>query len=132
MNLAEYLNQGIAQEDATAAEYLSVDSFYLTMVLTFKEDNTYTITLDENSVDAAVEQLKIDIRGGMEKYLVDMMAQMGVVMTIDEIMKASNTTMDKLMDEFFSDEMVEQMVDGASSEGKFQGKERQNIPVRRA
>ncbi|MFR3880533.1 MAG: hypothetical protein ACLTX9_09450 [Oscillospiraceae bacterium] len=29
MNLAEYLNQGIAQEDATAAEYLSVDSFYL-------------------------------------------------------------------------------------------------------
>lgn len=122
MNLAEYLNQGIAQEDATAAEYLSVDSFYLTMVLTFKEDNTYTITLDENSVDAAVEQLKIDIRGGMEKYLVDMMAQMGVVMTIDEIMKASNTTMDKLMDEFFSDEMVEQMVDGASSEGKFKAK----------
>ena len=105
MNLAEYLNQGIAQEDATAAEYLSVDSFYLTMVLTFKEDNTYTITLDENSVDAAVEQLK-----------------MGVVMTIDEIMKASNTTMDKLMDEFFSDEMVEQMVDGASSEGKFKAK----------
>ena len=43
MNLAEYLNQGIAQEDATAAEYLSVDSFYLTMVLTFKEDNTYTL-----------------------------------------------------------------------------------------
>ena len=38
MNLAEYLNQGIAQEDAMAAEYLSVDSFYLTMVLTFKED----------------------------------------------------------------------------------------------
>ncbi len=122
MNLAEYLNQGIAQEDATAAEYLSVDSFYLTMVLTFKEDNTYTITLDENSVDAAVEQLKIDIRGGMEKYLVDMMAQMGVVMTIDEIMKASNTTMDKLMDEFFSDEMVEQMVGGTSSEGKFKAK----------
>lgn len=122
MNLAEYLNQGIAQEDATAAEYLSVDSFYLTMVLTFKEDNTYTITLDENSVDAAVEQLKTDIRGGMERYLVDMMAQMGVVMTIDEIMKASNTTMDKLMDEFFSDEMVEQMVGGASSEGKFKAK----------
>ena len=117
MNLAEYLNQGIAQEDATAAEYLSVDSFYLTMVLTFKEDNTYTITLDENSVDAAVEQLKTDIRGGMERYLVDMMAQMGVVMTIDEIMKASNTTMDKLMDEFFSDEMVEQYMNRSAARG---------------
>lgn len=122
VNLADYVNQGMAQEDASAAEYLSVDSFYLTMVLTLREDNTYTVSLDESTVDTAMEQFKQDIRGGMEQYLVDMMAESGIEATIDEIMEAAGTSMEELLEQAFTDEMVHQIVDEARSEGKFKVK----------
>lgn len=123
VNLAEFINQEMAAADETVAEYLSVDSFYLTMVLDFKENNTYSISLDESNLDATMDKFKQDVRSGMERYLVDMMADMDLEMTVDEIMEASGTSMEELLEQAFTDEMMQQIVDSAKSEGKFKVKD---------
>ncbi|MGM9550042.1 MAG: hypothetical protein ACI3V5_09395 [Faecousia sp.] len=123
VNLAEFINQEMAAADESVAEYLSVDSFYLTMVLDFKENNTYSISLDESNLDATMEKFKQDVRSGMERYLVDMMADMGLEMTVDEIMEASGTSMEELLEQACTDEMMQQIVDSAKSEGKFKVKD---------
>lgn len=123
LNLADYINESMASEDAEIAEYLAIDSFCVTMVLTFSDDDTYSVHLDESDMGDALEQFKQDCRAGLERYLKDMMDEMGLDMTIDELMEAMGMSMDELLDEAFTDEMVQDMLDSAKSEGRFKVKD---------
>lgn len=123
VDLADYINEGMASEDEEMAEYLAISSFKLTMVLTFEEDDTYSMSLDEADLDDAMEQLKEDFRAGLERYMQDMIDEMELDMTIDELMEAMGMSMDQLLDETFTDDMMQEIVDSAKSAGKFKVKD---------
>lgn len=120
INFAEYLNEGIdAAGDPELASYLYVDSFNITLVMTFDEDDTYSMSVDERALDNTVEQLKRDYQAGIERYLIDMMAAMGIDMTIDEIMATMGMSMEELIDSAITDDMIQELVDSFECRGKF-------------
>lgn len=121
MNLADVLNEGVASSgEEELAQYLYVDSFNMTMILIFNEDDTYSMKLDESGLNDAIEQLKDDYQVGIEQYFLDMMASMGVEMTIDEIVEAMGMSMEELLDSIVTEEMIQDMLDSSSFEGKFE------------
>ena len=123
MNLADLINQGMVSEDEELAQYLSVDTFYVTIVLAFKDDNTYSMSLDESKLNASFQQLKADVQAGLEQYLLDMVASMGLEMSVDDLMAAMGISMEDLMNEAFTEDIFQNVLDSARSEGKFKVKD---------
>lgn len=120
INFAELLNEGIASAgDPEMAEYLYVDTFNITLILTFNEDDTYFMSLDERALDATIEKLKRDYQSGIERYLTDTMASMGLDMPIDEIMAFMGMSMEELIDSAITDEMIQELVGSFEAKGKF-------------
>lgn len=121
LDMASVFNESMG--DAEEAEFLAVDSFSFKMVLTFTEEDTYTMSADEDSVVAAMEGLKEDLKAGMEEYLVHVMAQEGLVMDIDEIMEMMGLSMDELIDSVVTQELIDEMVSVMVTEGKYRAED---------
>lgn len=98
--------------------FLKFDGIFATVRITFREDDTYFICLEESSVDAMVSAMKEDIAAGLEAYLVQLIAGTGMQMTIDEIMEVMDTTMEEMVDSYITEDMVENLKN-LTSEGKF-------------
>lgn len=127
MDLTEQINSQFAA-DETAAEYLSVDEFGLTVCLAFHEDGTFVMEVDEASLDAAVEHLVVRVTEGVPQYMIDMVyAETGRELTIEEILEESGVTMEELVDQMFPVESLaalkEEMISGIQQEGKFKASE---------
>lgn len=121
LEMADVFNESMG--DAEEAEFLAVDSFSFKMVLTFTEEGTYTMSADEDSVVAAMEGLKEDLKVGMEEYLVYIMAQEGLEMSIDEIMEMMGITMDELIDSVVTQELIDEMVSVMATEGNYRAED---------
>lgn len=124
INYAEALNAGFdsAEGMEDMAEYFHVDEFILTTSFTFNEDGTFTVALDKDSAKAALEKIKDDLRSGIEKYFEDLIKEMGVSMTVSDLLAASGMTLDSMMDSMFTDEMMDDLLSEVANEytGKYQ------------
>lgn len=123
LDLTEQIRQEFAADEETA-EYLSLDSFVLTLEMEFKEDDTFTLRVDEKSVDAAIEGLLSCITEGMSRYLEDMMYEKtGLKMSAEEVLESMELTMEDLIAQMFPEESVEalreQVTSGFTKEGRF-------------
>lgn len=58
-------------EGEKMAKYFQIDSFEMTLYLTFNEDGTYAMGVREETVRTAMEGIKDDIEKGLENYLID-------------------------------------------------------------
>lgn len=123
LDLTELLNDEIAAGDETMAAYVQVKDFTLNMTVTFKEDGTYTMGIDEASMTAAMEGVLAALKDGMYDYFEDVLAEAGLNMTVDELLAESGISMDELMDEAFSEAMKEDMFGDLSSQGNFEVKD---------
>lgn len=125
MDMTDLFNDSIkmgAGEEIGA--YLNVNDFTLTMLLTFNEDDTYTMVLDESALEDTVAAMRSDLQAGLEQYLIDSVAaQLGIEMSIEEILEASGVTMEELMDEIITQDLIDSMVADIASEGKFLAEE---------
>lgn len=117
LEMADVFNESMG--DAEEAEFLAVDSFCFKMVLTFTEEGTYTMSADADSVAAAMEGLKEELKGGMEEYLVYAMAQQGLEMSIDDIMEMMGMSMDELIDSIVTQDLIDEMVTAMVTEGNY-------------
>ncbi len=124
MDLADALNSYLAAAlDAELMSYFTLSSFDVKLVFTFREDDTYSLTVDESAMPKTLETFKNDLRGGMVKYMEDMIAAEGYEMSVDEFLAFAGTSVDDLMEQAFPesmmDQLVEEMTAGVNSEGKF-------------
>ena len=103
--------------------YLEVQSFDLVMTLTLNQDDTYSMILDETALESTVQAIRADLQAGIEQYLVDSVAAMGVEMSIEDILAASGISMEDMMAEIISDEMIDSLVSDITAEGKFKAKD---------
>lgn len=117
LEFADIFNNSLG--DAEGAEYLKVDSLKLKIVLTFNEDNTYSMVADPASVETAMEGLKESLKAGMERYLVDTIAATGLSLGIDDIMEMLNTNMDSLIGEVLTPELIEEMTEVMAARGQY-------------
>ena len=122
IDLTDFINQGIA-EDEEMAEYLEMEEFALVMKVTFKEDGTYKMYVDEKSAEKAFESAKKDFKQGMNEYFEDYIDSTGLGLTVDEVLESSGVDMDSLVEEAFGEELYNSLVKEMASEGKFEAKD---------
>lgn len=123
MDLVEQINTEMGL-DEESAEYLNFDSFTIVLYMQINEDDTYSLYADTDALEQTMEAAKASFAEGMTKYLEDMvLAETGIAMSADDILAASNTTMDEMLAEAFPEGMVEELAEGMKQEGKFKAKD---------
>lgn len=124
IDIAEVYNAEIAASgDETMAEYLSVDSFAIPLVMTFNEDGTYSLTVDKEGMDATMNGLLEDMKVGLEKYFNDYFSSMGLEIDVDEALAASGMSLDALVEEMKAEIMTEDMYADMESEGQYKAED---------
>ena len=119
-NMAKFFNDGVAIGDPTIAEYIHLDEFNITVCMEFYDDDTYSIYADEASVKAAIEIMKVDVMDGIVAYLeAVVMDQFGFALPVEQILEMTGLTMDSLLAEIVTDDLVDEIVDGVAARGKF-------------
>ncbi len=118
------MTDAIAEEfanDEEMGDYFTITDFSIVMYLEFENDGTYSMWVEEESVEKAVENMIDDLEIGMEDYLTDYFASEGVTMTVQEALDSLGMTMDELMEDSFDDEMIDETVDEMLNEIKNEG-----------
>ena len=100
------LSEGFAGVDEGMAEYFKISSFEVTLVYTFNKDDTYSIRLDEDSLKAAIEHTKDEVKDGVGAYFEDVIAEAELDMTVEELLEASELDLDDLADSAFDYNMI--------------------------
>ncbi|MBR6683877.1 MAG: hypothetical protein IKL38_06000 [Firmicutes bacterium] len=117
MDFGSYLNEGLAT-DPEVAQYMMVDDFILEIELYLNEDGTYKMTADTSANKASYEAVKVDLADGMEAYLTAAAAEYD--MTLEDLLTASETTIEEMLDDSFGDDMYYEIIGEMDAEGKFE------------
>lgn len=119
VDLAEMLNEEMAGSDPTMAEYLKIDSLEMKFVLTFNKDDTCSMAIDEDALADEIDAALDTLMDGTKKYLVDMFADQGLDMSLDEILELSGVSLDDLRDELAADMDIAGEFEDMNFEGNF-------------
>ena len=117
VDFAEYFNEGLASEPEVA-EYLAVDSFVLEIELYLNEDGTYKMTADTTGNKANFDEVRAELAVGMEAYMTALAAEYD--MSLEDVLTASETTIEEMVEEAFTDDMYYEIIAEMEGEGKFQ------------
>ncbi len=109
--------------DPDMAEYLSVDRFAVTITMEFKKDETYSMTVDRDALEDTLDEFIADLSAGMEDYLAASLEDAGLEMSVEDFLAMQGMSMDDLMAEAFSEEMVDDMISEMECEGNYKVKD---------
>lgn len=119
------MTEAIMQQVGAGAEGLEIEDFSVTAVFTFKEDGTYTMAFDEDSVEDAFDGLVEDLSVFMEDMMKEQAEAAG--MTLEQLMEAAGMTMDDLVDmvvqSLEEEDLVDTLVEESKTEGKYEAKD---------
>lgn len=123
VNLAEAMNQVITEGDPTVGEYIQFKEFTLTIVLELNEDGTYKMYADKAKAEKSFESLKTEFKDGMLKYLEATLKDAGLDMSLEDALALTGMNVDDLVEEAFSDDILNNMLDEMYSEGQYEAKD---------
>ena len=119
-NMAQSFNAGVAAGDPTVAEYVALDEFNVVVYMEFYEDDTYSIYADEDSVRLAMETMKEDLVEGIGRYMEDLIfEQTGLTLPADQILEMAGMSMDDLLGQIVTDDLVDEMINEIATKGQF-------------
>lgn len=119
INMAESYNAEMAAADPTMAEYMSLDSFNIPLVLELKADGTYTMAVDRDGMLTTATEAVAKIRSGMEAYFSEILAQQGIEMDVNEALAVMGISMDELMEELTAEMDFDSLYDSMGGEGNW-------------
>ena len=97
IDLAEAFNEEMAASGM--GDFINIESFNLPLVMTFNEDGTGSMTVDQAAMTETIDKLAADLTAGLEAYFTEYFASMGLEIDLDEALAASGLSMDDLVDE---------------------------------
>ncbi len=112
-----YINYLLSSEEDV--EFFEVEGMELQMNFIFFDNGTYKMAADEDSTEKFISDFLVQFRNAMELYMMEVLKQEGIEMSLDEFLTASGTSMDELMEEAFSDVDLESVVNESMSQGLF-------------
>ena len=119
-DLSESFNAGVAAGDPTVAEYVAIDEFKVVVYMEFYEDDTYSIYADQASVEDAIEAMKEELVDGISRYMEALiLEETGMELPVEQILELAGLTMDDLLAQIITDDLVDEMVAEIDSKGKF-------------
>lgn len=124
LDMTDALNETIASSgDEEMAEYLKFDSFELKISMTFNEDNTYSLSVDEDHLYEQIDSLMEQMCDCMYRYMEDYVAELGVDMSVDELLAQMGYTMEQLVEESMDkDDLADSFLE-LETQGNFQVKD---------
>jgi hypothetical protein len=124
VNYASYFNEGLASTAGSdLAAYWKVDEFKLTIVMTFRKDGTYSMTVDREKLTASIEQLKQTLGAGLTHYMQDLIDASGMETTVEELMNTLGISVDTLLADAINDEVINALIAECTFEGNFDAKD---------
>ena len=97
IDLAEAFNEEMAASGM--GDFINIESFNLPLVMTFNEDGTGSMTVDQEAMTETIDKLAADLTAGLEAYFTEYFASMGLEIDLDEALAASGMSMDDLVEE---------------------------------
>lgn len=112
---------------ADVAEFVTLEDVIFTMVMRFNSDGTYNVTLDEASVDTALDNILQAVKYGTYDMLEAQVAEMGLEMSVEEVLELSGMDLETMMAELEAEmnlpALAEEAISEISSEGNFEAKD---------
>lgn len=110
---AEAFNLGIRSADGMdeLSKYFTVEEFIVTTTLVFRDDGSYTMTIDEEAAQKAVSSVRTIIYDGFEKMIQHQIDMLGLHVSVSEYMKLQGTTITAMVDSAFTEEVRKELVD---------------------
>ena len=104
---------------AEMAQYWKVETFPVTIQMTFRSDGTYSQTVDNEKLSASMDHLKQVLSTGLTAFLEDLIAASNTDITVEALMQQLNISVDDLMDSAFSDKTIGEVENEYTFEGKY-------------
>lgn len=120
VDFGEFLCEMLAADEGTQefAEYFELDECVLVLQMTFNDDDTYELAVDKDSAEEAADIIRKAFEDCFNEYFKAYLKEAGVDMTVDEMLAASGSSMEALLDEEMGEdnkefiEMFSEMEDG--------------------
>ena len=122
VDMTDYLQEEMSQLPEFGS-YMEVTDFSFVVYYTFYDDYTYKASVDEDSVNTAMENVKADLKDALYAYAEDVMRQNGLNMPAETMFALSGTSVDEIIEEAFSAESMEDIADEFFNEGNFEADE---------
>ena len=105
------------------AQYWKVESFPVTIYMTFRSNGTYSQTVDKDQLNASMDQLKQVLSNGLTAFLQDLITASKTDITVEELMQQLNISVDDLLNSAFSDKSISEVEREYTFEGKFEAQD---------
>lgn len=103
--------------------YIEVTDFSFDVTYKFNDDFTYSRTVDEDSVDRAIENLKGDMKNAINAYAEEAIRQNGLNISPETMFALSGTSVDEIVEESYNEELIAEMKEDLFSEGNFEAED---------
>ena len=113
IDYTEALNAGIRSAEGMKdiTKYFQADSFILTTTFTFRDDGTYTVSIDEASAENALKTIRSIVYGGFRRYLQYQVDMSGLPISVSEYLNLLGISMSELVDGALTDEVKKELLD---------------------
>lgn len=119
MDLSEALNASMALEGSGMEDYFNFTGFTVELTMVFNEDGTYSMSVSEESVSAAFDTIIAQLSDGMTQYIEDLLEAEGLDMTVEEFLELGGISIDDLIAEAFTEEMLTEVVAAFEASGQY-------------
>lgn len=119
VDMTDYLQEEMSQLPEFGS-YMEISEFTFVVYYNFNEDFTYTTSVDEDSVNTAIESVKDDLKNAIYAYAEDSIRQNGLNISPEALFALSGTSVDEIIEEAFSAESMEDIADEFFNEGNFE------------
>lgn len=125
IDLTDMTNDEMAaglRNDPDMLKYFKVEKFTMNLTLSFKDDDTYSMTVDEDALDKEIDAIIESFKAGTTQYFEDMIAAEGLDVSVEDALAAMGYTLDGFLDEAFPKENFTSSVNEMESKGTFEAK----------
>ena len=121
IDLTDYINESSGNDELS--EYIKIGDFSFQYYAEFKEEGTYSFQIDKTAAEKMYEQVRNDFIHGVEKYFNDMINKNNVNMTVEELLSKQGTSLEKMAEDAFSDDKLEDMIKSLENMGNYTAKD---------
>ncbi len=121
IDLTDYINE--SSGNAEISEYVTISYFCFDYFAYFNDDGTYEFKVDTDGAATMYEMVREDFKKGITEYFEAMIQENNANVTVEELLERQGTSLDALVEESFSDEMLQDFIDSVSHTGNYEAKE---------
>lgn len=113
VDYADAFNLGIRSAEGMEemAKYFEAEEFIVTTTLIFREDGTYTTTIDEAAAEKALESVEYILYNGFESLVKEQFNQLGLPISLDKYLESMTHAIWEMVDAALTDEVKEELID---------------------